>query len=230
MERRSYLLALGAAGTAATAGCLGGLFESTPEGVVLSEPDDQLAESEDLAYPAYGESFPTFELPDATGDTIINTGELDTVSVVTTFFASCPAECGILLNQLAGVQAETVVRGFADETSFLAITFDPERDDADHLETNANDVGVDLDVGNWHYLRPETAEEAADVVVDQIGVDYERTDESDRMEGYDFNHMVITWLVNPDGVVERVYRGEYVDSDRVADDIEAVLEEFESES
>ena len=227
MDRRSYLLALGTAGTAATAGCLTGLFESGPDGVVLSEPDDQHAESEALAYPAYGEKFPSFELPDATNGATIDTGALETVAVVTTFFASCPAECGILLNQLADVQAQSADRGFDDGVSFLAITFDPERDDADHLENNAAQVGVDLSLGNWHYLRPENAEEAAEVVEGELGVGFERTDESDRMVGYDFNHFVITWLVNPGGVVERVYRGEYVNSDRVADDIETVLDEYD---
>ncbi len=226
MDRRTYLLATASVGTAATAGCLTGLFESSPDGVTLSEPDDQLTDSENLAYPAYGEEFPAFSLPDATGDSTIDTGELDRVAVVTTFFASCPAECGILLNQLAGVQGMTADRGIDDQVRFLPITFDPERDDAEGLRDNAATVGADLEVGNWHYLRPETPEEAEDLIADGLGVDYERTDESDRMEGYDFNHIVVTWLVNPDGVVERAYRGEDLDRERVADDIETLVDEY----
>ncbi len=211
----------------ATAGCLTGLFESSPENVTLSEPDDQLTDSEHLAYPAYGEEFPAFSLPAATSDVTIDTGELDRAAVVTTFFASCPAECGILLNQLAGVQGLTADRNVADAVYFLPITFDPERDDADHLSDNAEMIGVDREIGNWHYLRPETPDEAENVIAGELGVEFERTEESDRMESYDFNHIVVTWLVNPDGVTERAYRGEQVDRQRVADDIETLAEEYE---
>jgi len=227
MERRSYVLAIATAGTAALSGCLTGLLDDGADGTVLPAPDDQGAASEDLAYPAYGEPLPSFELPDATSDLVVDTGELETVAVVTTFFASCPAECGILLGQLAGVQSATADLEIVEEVSFLAITFDPERDDAEHLEANADQVGVDLSLGNWHYLRPDTAEAAEAVVTGELGLAYERTDESDRMDDYDFNHFVLTWLVNPDGVVERVYRGEYVPADDVIDDIEKVVEAFD---
>lgn len=229
MNRRAYLTAVGAVGTTATAGCLTGLFESEPEGVTLSEPDDQLADSDDLAYPAYGESFPAFELPAVPDETTIDTGTLDSIAVVTTFFASCPAECGILLNQLAGVQAETVERGLDDEAYILPITFDPQRDDADTLRDNAAIAGADLTVGNWFYLRPQDAAAAEAIVTDELGISYERIDDSDRTVGYDFVHPVVTWLVNPGGVVERAYRGENLDRLRVADDIEQLSQEYQPE-
>ena len=228
MERRSYLTTLGATGIAAAAGCLTGLFESAPEETVLAAPDDQLADSQDLAYPAYGEEFPSFELPDATSDAVIDTDELDTPALSTAFFASCPAECGILLNNLAAIQRELIDRGLTEEIQFLPITFDPARDDEEKLRENAETVGVDMEAGNWHHLRPADAEEAEAIVTDQLGVGYERTDDSERTVGYDFTHIVVTWLVNPDGVVERVYRGEFLDQGRVIDDVETLIEEYES--
>lgn len=227
MDRRAYLLTVGAAGAAATAGCLTDLFESSPENVVLSEPDDQLADSSDLAYPAYGETFPSVTLPAATSEVTIDTGEVNRINVVTGFFASCPAECGILLNQLAGVQGLTVERDIADGVYFLPITFDPERDDAETLRSHADVIGADLDAGNWHFLRPADSVEAEEVLTDQLGLAFERVDDGRLEEGYDFTHPVLTWLVNPDDVVERVYRGENLDRHRVADDIETVAEEYE---
>jgi len=225
MERRTYLLTLGATATAATAGCLGGVFGSdTGAETVLSPPEDQVAESQDLAYPAYGQPFPAFELPDATSDAVIDTGALETPALATAFFASCPAECGILLTHLADIQQETIDRGLTDEISFLPITFDPARDDAAKLRENADRVGADLAAGNWHNLRPEDPEEAESIVTDRLGVAYERTDDSERLEGYDFTHIVVTWLVNREGVVERVYRGEFLDREQVLEDVASLIE------
>lgn len=228
MKRRSYLVALGTAATAATAGCLTGGSSSGPDNVVLPQPEDQVTDSESLGYPAYGQAFPEFELPDATGGTVVDTGELDSVAVVTAFFASCPAECGILLNHLAGVQTEVVDLGLTGDVSFLAITFDPARDDAEALRENAESVGVDLSAGNWHNLRPGDADEVETIVSDQLGVGFERDEDSSRLPGYDFTHIVVTWLVNPDGVVERAYRGELLDEERVLDDIRTVVDESRS--
>ncbi|MFW5974121.1 MAG: SCO family protein [Natrialbaceae archaeon] len=226
MERRTYLLTLGATAATATAGCLGGVFgsDSGSGATVLSPPEDQVAESQDLAYPAYGQSFPEFELPDATSDAVIDTASLETPALATAFFASCPAECGILLDHLAEIQRETIDRGLTEEITFLPITFDPARDDAEKLRENADRVGADLEAGNWHNLRPDDAEEAEEIVTGQLGVTYERTDDSDRMEGYDFTHIVVTWLVNREGVVERVYRGEFLDREQVLEDVETLLE------
>ncbi|OTF07118.1 SCO family protein, partial [Halorubrum sp. SD612] len=80
--------------------------------------------------------------------------------------------------------------------------------------------------GNWLYLRPETPERAKAVVEDKLGIGFERTTDSDRLPGYDFTHIVVTMLVNPDGVVERAYRGERVDPERVAADVERVAAAF----
>lgn len=119
--------------------------------------------------------------------------------------------------------------GLTDDAVFLPITFDPERDDEAALRENAAGLGVDLDAGNWHYLRPESPERAEAVVEDRLGIGFERTTGSERLEGYDFTHVVVTLLVNPDGIVERAYRGETIDRDRVAGDIETVVDGFTAE-
>jgi protein SCO1/2 len=217
-------LAVGATGSAMTAGCVTDVFGSTSAQPVLPKPEGRRADSEDIAYPAHGQAFPAFELPDATSDAVIDTGALDGVAIITTYFASCPAECGVLLTHLADTQREIIARGLADDVSFLPITFDPARDDAEKIRRNAERRRVDLDAGNWYNLRPETPERAHSIVTDQLGIKYVRAEDSNRVAGYDFTHIVVTWLVNPDGIVERAYRGEFIDTQQVLDDIETVLE------
>lgn len=225
MQRRTYLGATGVATLASLAGCLTGLLEDQPEGVVLGPPDEQAADSVDLAYPAYGESLEPFELEDPLAGTTIDTADLDRTALITTFFAYCPAECGVLINRLSDVHDMTTDAGLVDDTVFLAITFDPERDDAETLAENAETNTVDLDAGNWHYLRPDSEAEAESVVTGKIGLEYERVEDSERIsDGYDFNHIVITHLVNPDGVVERAYRGENLNPQQLLEDVEAVVE------
>lgn len=225
MKRRVFLGTVGVAGLATTAGCLSG--EDSPSNMVLSQQDDIPGDPEDFSYPAYGQSVPSVEVPDPIADETIDISTLDRTAVLTTFFAECPAECGILINNLAGVQALLDERGQTDDVRFLAITFDPERDDADRLRENAQTNGVSLDAGNWHYLRPASDDEAESVVRDTLGIPFQRVDESDRMAGYDFDHMVITLLVNPGGVVERVYRGENFDREQFASDVETVIDEYD---
>lgn len=227
MDRRSYLSTVATTGLLGTAGCLTGILDDEPEGVVLDEPDDQLAESENLPYPAYGEALPAFELPDGLGDTVVDSTEMDRTALITAVFTFCPDECGILLNRFAGVQALVEERGHTNDVRFLPITFDPERDDETALRESSEMMGADLSLGNWHFLRPETPERARTVVRDRLGIDFERVDESDRVEYYDFLHIIVTLLVNPGGVVERAYRGENIDPDRVTDDIERIVANYD---
>ncbi|WP_418282612.1 SCO family protein [Halorubrum sp. DTA98] len=227
MRRRAVLGGMATIPTAGLAGCTERLFDDRQEGVVLGPQEDQLAESDALSYPAYGQPLPEFELRDPIGDVTIDTATLDRTALITAVFTSCPAECGILLNQLVGVQGAVAEAGMTDDVAFLPITFDPERDDADALRENAETLGVDLDLGNWHYLRPESPEEATDIVSDRLGIGFERDTESERMEGYDFAHVIVTLLVNPDGTVERAYRGENLDRTRVNEDVFAVVDAFE---
>jgi protein SCO1/2 len=221
---------MGAAATGGLAGCTSRLFGTDTDGVVLGPQEDQLADSEDLSYPAYGQPLPAFELAAPLADTTIDSTALDRTAIVTAIFTSCPAECGILLYRLAGVQRRIAEAGMTDAVVFLPISFDPERDDAAAFRANAETLGIDLSAGNWHYLLPETPAEAKTVVEERLGIGFERTTQSDRLEGYDFTHAVVTLLVNPDGVVERAYRGEQIDRDRVTGDLETVVAAFAESS
>lgn len=130
LGRRQYLAVLGTSSVVATAGCLGNVFGGSGE-VVLEEQSDA-RDSEHLPYPSYGEPFPEIELPDPIAETTVSTAdqalEGETL-VVTAFYAFCPAECLLLIRALSSVQAMLLADG-ADGVTFLAITFDPERDTA----------------------------------------------------------------------------------------------------
>lgn len=230
MDRRTYLGTATAAGAVAAAGCLGGIFDDDSGDTVLPPQDDLPGDPENYSFPGHGERLPSFALADPVADTVVETADLNRTTVVTTFFATCPAECGILINNLAGAQAATVERNLVDDVVFLAVTFDPDRDDADVFRDNAATNGVDLTAGNWHYLRPDTPEHAHDIVADEdggLGIPYQRVEESDRLQTYDFDHIVVTLLANPGGVVERVYRGENFDRNRLVEDTETVAEEYD---
>jgi len=182
MKRRALLGGIGTATIGAAAGCTSALGGG-PEGVVLDPQEDQIADSEDLAYPAYGQSLPPFELRDPIAGITIDSEAINRTAIVTGIFTFCPAECGILLRRLVGVQRRVADAGLTDETLFLPITFDPERDDEAALRDNAESIGADLESGNWHYLRPESPERAKAVVEDRLGIGFERTTESDRVRG-----------------------------------------------
>jgi len=221
---------IGTATIGAAAGCTSALGGG-PEGVVLDPQEDQIADSEDLAYPAYGQSLPPFELRDPIAGITIDSEAINRTAIVTGIFTFCPAECGILLRRLVGVQRRVADAGLTDETLFLPITFDPERDDDEAaLRDNAESIGADLESGNWHYLRPESRSERKPSW---------KTGSESGLSGrqraigcgglHDFTHVVVTLLVNPDGVVERAYRGERIDRPRRRRDIEAVAEAFDGE-
>jgi len=226
MQRRTYLTASVGIG-AASAGCLSSVLGGGGGNETVLDPQaDQQHDSSALPYPAYGEPLPSFELPDPLAGETVASDDVDETLVVTAFFASCPVECVRLIGQLAGVQQGTVDRGIDDEVTFLAITFDPERDDADALREYGKRMNVDMEAGNWRFLRPESVARADAVVNEKLGVNFDRigAGESERLPGYDFRHLSLTYLRNPSGTVERAYRTDRPDHQRVLSDVETVVE------
>jgi len=117
----------------------------------------------------------------------------------------------------------------ADEIELVAITFDPERDTPERLRTNAERRGINYQYPMWYYLRPESAAEAKRVVEEQLGKAYEKVGDVNG-DAYEFQHVTVSFLVNPDGMVERAYRGEQPDVDRLVDDSITVRDAYESDS
>lgn len=215
MHRREYLRSFAAAGavTTSVAGCLG---DGNPN-TALGRPDRQY-ESEDVPYPAWGQRVPDVSIDDPLAGTEIRVRDVDTPTLLTFFYSHCQTVCPVLVSTLREVQTHALTEGYGEEVTFLPVTFDPERDDAGRLEAYAEQLNVDLDAGNWRFLRPATTDRARAVVSDQFGVFFERTQPED-MDKYMFTHTALTLLVNADGYVERAYRTKSPDETQLIDDL-----------
>lgn len=153
MNRRGYLRTLGAT-TAATAGLAGCLGDGNPN-TTLGKPErEHNMTSKQLPYLAWGERIPSVSIEDPlTGQTISIRDDVKTPSLFTFIFTHCmDGVCPALVGALSNVQTHSVTNDYADEVTFLPITFDPARDDAEALRSFAKEMHVNLSVGNWHSL------------------------------------------------------------------------------
>lgn len=225
MNRRRFIQVSGTAGIVGAAGCLDSIPGTGGGRTVLSEPEMDLSAA---AHPSHGDDLPLVELPDPlTGETI-STAELegDRALLMTFIYTNCPdGMCPALTLRLRRAQEVAMADGHHDDAAFLATTFDPERDTADVLREYAIEQGVDLDAGNWHFLRPERYEAGTELLEEEFGLVIEKveTEEFDDLE-YGFPHYNLILLVNRQGVVERAYpNGATVDIGRVIEDFETVV-------
>ncbi|WP_142860867.1 SCO family protein [Salinigranum halophilum] len=226
MHRRTFLRSTGAVGAiGGVAGCLGGLGESGAEGTVLGPPEQDLSAA---SHPSYGDEMPAFTVPDPiTGEDVsVAEFEGDRAVLWTSFYTSCPdGVCPALVLRLRRAQAAAAEGGYGDEAAFLALTFDPERDTADVLREYAGQQGVDLDAGNWHFLRPESYEAGQELLDEQFGLVIEKrsADQYENLE-YQFPHYGLILLANKEGIVERAYpRGPRTDIETLVSDFERVV-------
>lgn len=229
MDRRNYLRSAaavtGVGSTGTLAGCLGVLGESGAAGTVLDPPERDLSES---VHPTYGDEMPDFTVPDpiAGEEITISEFEGDRAVLWTLFYTNCPdGVCPALIFRLRRAQVVAAEEQFGDEVAFLPFTFDPEVDTADVLREYAGQQSVDLDAGNWHFLRPETYEEGQELMDEHFGLVIEKhpADDFENLE-YQFPHFGLILLANKDGIVERAYpRGPMTDTERIVSDLERVV-------
>ncbi|ACM57216.1 SCO family protein [Halorubrum lacusprofundi] len=229
MDRRHFLRSFAAtgvaAGTTATAGCAGVLGNSGAEGTVLGPPEQTRG---DPVHPIHGDEMPEFTVPDPITGEEISTEQFEgeRAFLWTSFYTNCPdGVCPALILRLRRAQEYAAEKGFGDEAAFLPLTFDPERDTSQVLHEYAGQQGVDLDAGNWHFLRPESYEAGKELMMDSFGLKIEKTD-GERYENleYAFPHYGLILLVNKQGIVERSYpRGPSTDIEALVDDFERVV-------
>lgn len=171
---------------------------------------------------------PEFTVPDPITGEEISTEQFEgeRAFLWTSFYTNCPdGVCPALILRLRRAQEYAAEKGFGDEAAFLPLTFDPERDTSQVLHEYAGQQGVDLDAGNWHFLRPESYEAGKELMMDSFGLKIEKTD-GERYENleYAFPHYGLILLVNKQGIVERSYpRGPSTDIEALVDDFERVV-------
>ncbi|MFB6171286.1 MAG: SCO family protein [Haloarculaceae archaeon] len=217
MQRRTYLRGVAALGVAAGAGCLGNA-DPNPN-VALDEPDRQF-ESADVPYPAWGQQIPDATLPAPLDGRDVALRSVETPQLLTFFYSNCQTVCPALVSALRNVQTHALNSDYGDQVSFAPITFDPARDDADRLRTYAKTMHVDADAGDWHFLRPQSAARAKQVVQEQFGLKFEK--QPPKNGTYMFVHAPLILLVNADSYVERAYRTKSPDTEQMIDDLATV--------
>ena len=247
MQRRSFLRSTAIVSGIAVAGCVGSGDDGGSENTVLGEPEREYdVDPEDLAYPAYGQTIPAFELPSPLHDRTVSTREYvgERETLLTFVFTRCGGPCPAQTAALARTQTAAADGGYSDETVFMPITFDPEYDTEDRLREFSEINGADPTAANWQFLRPETPERAKEVVQgdDGFAVAFEEaegdgghgngTDQGEVLEpdeegeAISFIHSNLLLLVNRDGYVERAYSPQPPRPDIVIDDLEAVREGY----
>lgn len=199
MHRRDYLRATAVGLAGGVAGCGGGAGQ--PETYLdVSDPRD----ADVYPYPVHGEQLPAATLEAPLRDEDVAVRDIDRDVVMTFFYSYCQTVCPRLVSVLRNVQTAAAEDGHTDDVALVAVTFDPERDTAERLAEYAEAANVDMDLGNWYFLRPESPERAQEVVAERYGVAFERTHPED-MDRYMFNHFALTLLANRQGFVERPY-------------------------
>lgn len=239
MDRRTYLRSLGVAGVAGVAGCLESVPGVGSSQTVLGPPEQDLSAS---THPTHGDEFPSLSLPDPLSGEEVSTDafEGDRAFLLTFIYTNCHDDsCPMLLSRLSHAQHDAIEGGYADDTAFLAMTFDPDRDTADTLRAEAELQDVDLEAGNWHFLRPENFFEARDILDEKFGLtlrnealedghdEAEADDDGDGLEDdeYDITHYNLILLVNKDGIVERSYpNATGVEWSTISDDLRTVVD------
>ncbi|MFU8867362.1 SCO family protein [Natronococcus sp.] len=185
MKRRAYLGTLGVAGMGGLAGCLGDLPVVGDSETALGEPEQSRGNP---SHPIHGDEFPTITLPDphAGREVSLEEFEGERAYLLTFIYTSCTDECGTLTNMLGLVQEDAAEEGYKDDVALLAMTFDPETDSPEALAEYGEQYGVDYEAENWHFLRPETEDEAMDLLNEEIGVPAQLGDgDEDDQEGHD---------------------------------------------
>ncbi|WP_394741679.1 SCO family protein [Natronococcus roseus] len=187
MKRRAYLGTLGVAGMGGLAGCLGDLPVVGDSETALGEPEQSRGNP---SHPIHGDEFPAFTLPDphAGQEVSLEEFEGERAYLLTFIYTSCTDECGVLTNLLGLVQEDAAEEGYEDDVALLAMTFDPETDSPEALAEYGEQYGVDYEGENWYFLRPETEEEAMELLNEEIGVPAQIGNGDDHDEEADEDH------------------------------------------
>lgn len=127
--------------------------------------------------------------------------------IFTTCHGPCPAQTQTHVQVQRALSAPARARSW-----FVSITIDPEHDDAEALRAYADRHGVDL--SDWSFLTGEPEEVKRIVRAWAVG--------TQPAEDGQFDHTLVTYLVDERGRIVRRYRGEDHDPQIVVSDIEAL--------
>jgi cytochrome oxidase Cu insertion factor (SCO1/SenC/PrrC family) len=166
---------------------------------------------------------PGFVLRDLTGRSVdtraLTNGKIAVVSFI---YTACSDRLGCPLASVALRQLQRRLRseGLGEQAILLSISFDPERDQPEHLASYAK--RFDADPATWRFLTARSGR-AIQTVLDAYGQD--RTpvlDERGRFTGL-YRHVLKVFLVDASGDIRNVYSAGFLVPDVIINDIKTLL-------
>lgn len=155
---------------------------------------------------------PDFALTDQDGQPR-SLGELRGRAVVLDFiFTRCPGPCPILTSTHVTLQNELPPQ-LAERTHFVSVTLDPEYDTPARMRAYAVARGADLD--RWWFLTGDPERVAEVVRLYHVGA-------TRRGDG-ELDHLVVTYLIGPDGLIVERYLGSEVPPEAILADLQDLL-------
>jgi protein SCO1/2 len=168
-------------------------------------------ESGELAPEVPEEAF-DFQLVDQRGEPVSLSALRGRAVLLDFVFTRCPGPCPILTTAHVGLQ-RSLPSALAERTHFVSITVDPGYDTPDRLNEYARTRGADL--SSWSFLTGELVD--VEEVLRRYHVGTIR-----RPDGT-LDHVVATFLIDPEGRIVRRYLGLEHPSEKILSDIEEVL-------
>ena len=164
------------------------------------------------AIPSLAMPAPDFTLTDQDGESL-SLDDLSGKAVVVSFiFTHCPGPCPILAGILRDAQ-QLLPEAVRARTHFVSVTLDPARDSPEVLRAYAGHRGIDTT--DWSLLTG-TKPEVEDVlkrwgVASQVQADG------------NIDHLVATFLVDPEGSIVERYLGTQHTAEDIVKDLERIL-------
>jgi len=154
---------------------------------------------------------PDFDLTDTEGGTV-SLGAFAGQAVLLDFiFTRCQGPCPALTSAHVRVQRELPPE-LRERVHFVSITIDPERDTPDELRAYAEARGADL--SDWSFLTGER--HAIEEVAEAYGIGVKP------VEGGDIEHVLATFLIDPEGRIVKRYLGISNDPAEILADLRAI--------
>ncbi|WP_457093327.1 SCO family protein [Microvirga sp. P5_D2] len=180
---------------------------------LLSWPAQAHDALRDQRLPTIGAA-PDFTLTSQDGAQVSLRGFRGKVVAITFIFASCTDTCPVLTNNMARVQDE-LGPAFGSKIAFMSITVDPEHDTPEVLKQYAGNFGANLN--GWAFLTGDPATVRS--VSRKYGVFARKTTAGD------VDHIVLTSLIDPKGILRVQYVGARFDLEEFRRDLLSLVDE-----
>jgi protein SCO1/2 len=164
----------------------------------------QLARQQDVA--------PDWSLTDHDGEPLALADLRGRAVLLDFIFTHCPGPCPILTGTHVSLQRK-LPEALRQQTHFVSISLDPERDTPEALRAYAEARGADL--SDWSFVTGTP--EQIDPVLAAYGVGKRL------VEGEQIEHTLATFLIDPEGRIARRYLGLSHEPEEILADLEQLL-------